>query len=535
MQEKTIKFLTEYREYRVWGRRWGFGSTLLEALCREKNFDVTEFLAKRDKYQCAVLLRAFGEKKIYWWLPWSKKFKDIVFDRKACRRALEYHKYSWFWRVILGLFTSILVHRQVLKWINIEYGGYMHRSNGQNDEGHLTTVQLTCNLKFVEGTLNLLGFPGLLQQLDDNLEMVRRNMKSKEEHEQFVSQINKRMLRLSVQIHPDRAIARGDSEEEIAAAQEKQTALNACRVLIKNASELFLKYTHIYFQYECYGRMKISSLSNTRTLNLLNFRFLMKLAKISNTKQEEVIANINKFLKASDNSLESFIARKSYGSSEDNFEQDVRNALYYLTSCITGCEILKKQCDEVRKQCIKDEELEEFLYGSILKISRENTEQLEQLYKLKKFAKDVLAKKVNIMVNMEEMDKYIVLPFAAYINALLICNNIPANQKLEEEDPSCWQVITQFFTTVQISMSRSQFSLSFGAKDQQEDCSKELASLISYLDTNKEGNMSKIINSITTIRYKLVQRFNSDNYKTITRESYMDESRGFAERVNSIC
>ncbi|HCE59377.1 MAG TPA: hypothetical protein DEQ74_00875, partial [Wolbachia sp.] len=171
MQEKTIKFLTEYRKYQVlW---WGFGPTLLEDLCREQEFDVTEFLTKKDKYQCAELLMAFGDRKKYWWWPWSKKITDTTFNKTARRRAFEYHQYSWFWQVILGLFTPVLLHRQVLKWINIEYGGYMYRSNGQTIIKSYLTIAADFNT--VGGTLKSLGFPGLLKQLDDSLELVRKN------------------------------------------------------------------------------------------------------------------------------------------------------------------------------------------------------------------------------------------------------------------------------------------------------------------------------------------------------------------------
>ncbi len=96
-QEKAINFLQENRRYQVlW---WGFGPTMLEVLCKEKGFDAKELLEKKSsrnaqvEKQCVELLEAWGEKKIHWWWPWSKKMKDIELDEKQCQRAKNYEKY----------------------------------------------------------------------------------------------------------------------------------------------------------------------------------------------------------------------------------------------------------------------------------------------------------------------------------------------------------------------------------------------------------------------------------------------------------
>lgn len=345
MQEETIKFLTEHKKYRVlW---WGFGPTLLEDLCRKKKFDVTEFLVKRDKYQCTELMIAFGERKIYWWWTWSKKIEDITFDEKSYRRVCEYHKYSWFWQIILGLFTPVLVHRKIVKWINIECkcGGYMlHRDNNHDNAGYLTEEQPTVDFNTVGGTLKSLGFPGLLKQLDDSLELVRKNMRTEEQHRQFVAEIDKKIKKSSLTVHSDK----------VNAGDDKQAALNACRVLIKNTDELFLGYIYIDFQYGWYSRMKINSLGNIKVLNKLNSKILLELSEMSKVKQEEIITNINEFLKASDNSLKSFVTSKFEKNSEGDFERHRSATLNYLTLCIKGHENLQKQCNNILRRCLEN-------------------------------------------------------------------------------------------------------------------------------------------------------------------------------------
>jgi len=536
MQEETIKFLTEYKKYQVlW---WGFGPTLLEDLCREKNFDVTELLAKKDKYQCAELLMAFGDRKKYWWWPWSKKITDTTFNKTTCRWAFEYHQYSWFWRVIFGLFTPVLLHRQVLKWINIKYGGYMYRSNNQTIIKSYLTIAADFNT--VGGTLKSLGFPELLQQLDDSLEMVRKHIKTEEQHRKFVAGIEREMNKLSLKIHPDRVMNRGGSARETAEADKKQTALNACKALITNTSEFFLDYIPADFKYECYNKMTINSLG---VINLLNVRFLAKLGPISRIKQEEIITYTHKFLQASRSSLEQFIASRSYEGHDSDmklcaFEQHRSDALHYLILCIKGYENLQEQCDNVRGECVEDAELQDFLYDSISDISCKNTEQLKQLYKLKEFADNAFQGKIGI-IEMRGMDEYMVWPFAMYIGALALCSNAPAGKK--SEDISClWWVVVQTFSffaslcnihsIIPTLLSSSFFSPSMMGT-QQENLNRLLINSASYLGAGEEINVNQVVDSIVTLSYKLAQKFNLDHYKPITVAFYLEESRELAERI----
>ncbi|GFY65184.1 uncharacterized protein TNIN_36861 [Trichonephila inaurata madagascariensis] len=242
-QEKAINFLQENRRYQVllW---WGFGPTIMRILCKEKGFDAKELLEKKSsrnaqvEKQCVELLEAWGEKKIHWWWPWSKKMKDIELDEKQCQRAKNYEKYFFLWRIILSLFTSVLVHRRILRCndLVVDYDieeGYMYKTKDsefrtpsleqKKEEGcmheHTTNSEFeVCNpeqkidvisnlrkkyntAKFttLEDALEAFGLPSLLQDLDNSLEMVRKNKESTEGHEKYINEkVYKRLKDLKV-------------------------------------------------------------------------------------------------------------------------------------------------------------------------------------------------------------------------------------------------------------------------------------------------------------------------------------------------
>ncbi|WP_250295882.1 hypothetical protein [Wolbachia endosymbiont of Oedothorax gibbosus] len=562
-QEKAIKFLTAYKKYRIlW---WGFGPTLLEDLCKEKKFDVKEFLDKKDKEQCIELLKAFSERKVYWWWPWSGKVKDIVIDSKQCQRAREYKNYSWFWKIVLGLFTSVLVHRQVLKWNStfVSCGGYMYKSDVQGKGPEVPTrplntpgnvIDLNGKFETVGDTLNSLGLSGLLQQLDDSLEKVRRNIESRDGHEQLVKKLDKKMQKLCLQVHPDKVRNRGGSEEEIAKAQERQAALSASRTVIKNISEHFLDLIHVDCKYEFYGKMKIGLLGNAKVLNRLNFKMLMELSTLSRIKQEEVIGNINKFLKASNASIESFINsyyEEDNKKAERDFEKNRNDALYHLRMCISGYEKLNNQLDEVKKECRKDEELNGLLYDSICKMSEDSAKQLKQLKGIETFTKVSLEGKFSV-VNPEGqgLDDYFVLPFATYVSALLICSMSRKGEKSLIN--RLWSFISSIFSSV---FSSEKCEGEEKQHEQGEDLYGEACCLMLYFnDKGKykekvKGILGKkddesisdndvkdhFIGIIIDIRESLAQKFKPDNY--IERggmKEHTEQLRELEKRVDNL-
>ncbi|VVC35008.1 Hypothetical protein CINCED_3A016923 [Cinara cedri] len=353
-------------------------------------------------------------------------------------------------------------------------------------------------------------------------------METAEQHRKFVAEIDKKMKKLSLKIHSDK----------VNAGDDKQAALNACRSLIKNASEFFLDYIHADFKYEHYNKMKINSLG---VINLLNVRFLAKLGPISRIKQEEIITYTHKFLKASRSSLEQFIKSRSCdGYSSDwaqyTFEQHRDDALNYLTSCIEGCEKFDSQCEEILEECRQDAKLHDLLYDSIFDMSYKNNKQLEQLYKLKEFANNALLGTIGI-IEMREMDEYMALPFAMYVGALALCSNAPEGKK--DDDISCiWWLVEKLFSCVpanmlfnvpSISFSSPFFSLDVGKKG--ENLNKVLINLASYLDVRKEISVSKFFDAIEIISNKLAENFDLNHYRPITVEFYLEESRELAERI----
>ncbi|GFQ75295.1 uncharacterized protein TNCT_479131 [Trichonephila clavata] len=71
------------------------------------------------------LLKLLGETPKYWWWPWSSKINEVTLTESQKERAEKYSSYSFLYRVILVLFTSVLTHRLILFQQN---GGYMKSS-----------------------------------------------------------------------------------------------------------------------------------------------------------------------------------------------------------------------------------------------------------------------------------------------------------------------------------------------------------------------------------------------------------------------
>ncbi|GFR06942.1 uncharacterized protein TNCT_499301 [Trichonephila clavata] len=482
-RKEAINSLAGQRKYRVlW---WGFGPTLLESLCKKKGFNAKKLLEDKFsegiKEQCITLLEAFGEEKLYWWWPWSGKVNDAQIDEKQCQRAREYGNYSWFWKIVFGLFTSVLIHCRVLQWNSLVtnyYGGCMFKKGSSEDrnqarnrsqevpttstnisdnlgdcmnrgEKDSESVNQTKNINQTTSTntsdnlnkgpdlmtlgdvLKLFGLPKLLQKLDVSLEEVRRHIKGKKEHEQRVKDADKEIRNLSLKYHPDRVQNRGGSDKEVAQAKEIQTALGTTRTVLNSLTKAFLEDLDIDYKYAFYAKIEISSLGNEDEVNKLNSGVLHKLVMLSEIKQEKIIARINKFLKASQCSVKSF----TEGNVGD-FEKNRRNALLYLSMCIDGYKKLVAEDDEVEKECKEDEKLERM--GSLIRrMARESSRQLNTLRELERFAEGSIKGRFQNFPAPENVDKYFVLPFVKYINVLLICSKVCSREKNESKES--WQ------------------------------------------------------------------------------------------------
>ncbi|APR98054.1 hypothetical protein [Wolbachia endosymbiont of Folsomia candida] len=127
-QDNIVAFLSNHRRYRIlW---WEFGPTLFEYLCKQKGLNAKELKQKnenREKLHKEYLkvLEAFGEMKAYWWWPWSSRVSEVILTESQKERAEKYASYSFLYRVVLVMFTSVLTHRSILFQHN---GGYMKRN-----------------------------------------------------------------------------------------------------------------------------------------------------------------------------------------------------------------------------------------------------------------------------------------------------------------------------------------------------------------------------------------------------------------------
>ncbi|GFR13610.1 uncharacterized protein TNCT_445001 [Trichonephila clavata] len=369
---------------------------MLEVLCKEKGFDAKElFSSKSNKSekieeQCVELLEVWGEKKIHWWWPWSKKMKDIELDEKQLQRARNYKKYSFFWKIIFSLFTSILIHRRALKRddlisyytrgdsmpnANISYG----KENGVSRSSETTmnlekekgASQGSGNLEHVGNivpggalvgynialdflslgsrrfdscilsdatlgdALKLLNLPNLLENLDNDLEIVKRKEKNKAEHEKYFNQeVNDKFKKLSRKYHPDQIQKKGGSSEDVTRATEMQQGVNLVWKVLKMLHSNFINNNFLSnqdFKYSTCSKVEVSILSNEERLRSINNKVLIELCWLSRIKHEEIIPNLNEFLKLGQSSIQNFLSNDG-----SNFAQERRQALIYFKKYLSG-------------------------------------------------------------------------------------------------------------------------------------------------------------------------------------------------------
>ena len=107
--------------------------------------------------------------------------------------------YTWFWKIVFGLLIPVLIH-----------------------------VDSTCDV------LKLFRLPNILQELDSSLEEIRRHIKHKEQHEDYLKGVDKNIQKLSLKYHPDKVKSRGGFDEELAQVEKMQTILNAPRSVLNS-------------------------------------------------------------------------------------------------------------------------------------------------------------------------------------------------------------------------------------------------------------------------------------------------------------
>ncbi|XP_025405782.1 CAP-Gly domain-containing linker protein 1-like, partial [Sipha flava] len=245
MQQKSIvDFLLSQKRYRVlW---WSFGPTIFEYLCKQKDFNAKELLEKHKnnvvlEKESLALLAALGEIKAYWWWPWSATVKEVVLSESQKERAEKYPSYFFLHRVVLVIFTSVLIHRIVFFQ---QSGGYMNRNQQFNDSEESSAVQIGQHLPEASGNLaaqddqkqlniqhlsflgsamvynvelewalHLMGFSSqTLSELDKSLARVREANYSKEAMEEYAASFKEiftdKYRELARKVHSDKQDAR---------------------------------------------------------------------------------------------------------------------------------------------------------------------------------------------------------------------------------------------------------------------------------------------------------------------------------------
>ncbi len=283
----------------------------------------------------------------------------------------------------------------------------------------------------LEEALEVFEYPSLLKDLDNSLEMARKGEKTKEQHEQYCNDLDKKLQRRSLQYHSDRIMNKGGTEAEIAAAEETQKVLNAVRTVIKSLNKHFCEDIDVEYRYSFYAKIAVSLLHNDKELEQVSFKILTKLSGLAEIKQEGIIANINAFLKSSQASIENFIANNL-----DEFRREKDRAICCLGSCVRRYDEFVKELKLIEKDCCKDQELES-MRSSIIEMLKEAQDQANTLKKLEEFSmKQSQRKWQPFKLNSEEkVDKYFILPFIEYVNVLLMCSDVQRKEINERSLP----------------------------------------------------------------------------------------------------
>ncbi len=283
----------------------------------------------------------------------------------------------------------------------------------------------TAKFTTLEDALEAFGLPSLLQDLDNNLEMVRKNKESTEGHEKYINEkVYKRLKDLSRKYyHPDKIQQEGGSEEDITKAKELFQVLDSVKAIIGKLHESVLE--DVSFRYSFYSKMEVSLLGNAQELEQLNFKILVELCRLSDIRQGKLVPNINKFLKFSQSSMEKFIK-----DDQDSFIEERNKALACCSLYVDDYESLIEKLKSVKRGCETDKDLS-YIEPSIDKMLSGSGVQLNILKQLKKLSRDLTQGKLQPFraKNYKDADEYFVLPFVEYINALLMCSKVCAKEK----------------------------------------------------------------------------------------------------------
>ncbi|MFP3015792.1 MAG: hypothetical protein ACEY3B_05870 [Wolbachia sp.] len=355
-QNNIVRRFSEHRKYRV--LLWEFGPTLFEHLCKQKGFDSKVLLQKNkdgevSKNECLMLLEAFGEMKVYWWWPWSKKIKDVELTKEQWERAINYDSYSFLQRLVLSVFTNVIVHQ----WHIVQYG-YICNYQQLTKEGCMLNV----GKKVLGGVATALGVENttlgagvtmgiagiiaagssyltgrhtaevgtlaiadkfssliravilsnnidndsnatlnealesfelkwLLMNLDISLKDVEAGKKSKEEHNRYAKDRINDVKRLSLKYHPD-------VQAGIQNANSMQQKINAILKALNNVHDYVMKEKQGYgYIYRLFGEISVNLINSGQDLfKIINIAACNKLHYIAYWEEGRLMESRNQYL-----------------------------------------------------------------------------------------------------------------------------------------------------------------------------------------------------------------------------------------------
>ncbi len=345
-QNNVTQFLSSHRKYRIlW---WEFGPTMLEHLCKKEGLNAKELKQKNENHEnleeeTLRLLQAFGEVKAYWWWAWSKKIKEVKMSEKQERRAIEYARYSFLWRLILALFTDAVVHQFRIVQYGYTYNYEQLKGGGMIGEGiHIassvkdrlvngasyitSTIASTASTAYtriygstetkqalqkgreslikelykvddnggmrLDEALKTLKLEWLLTYLDCSLIRVEKGKKPKDRHEQyFKEQVNQAFRRLSVIHHPDKSGSNGDAQKMINDVWHTMRKIHRYAMQERRANE---KYGHIY---RLFGEIPISVINGDQDISeVVNIAACSKLYDLAYWEEGELMQVRNNYL-----------------------------------------------------------------------------------------------------------------------------------------------------------------------------------------------------------------------------------------------
>ncbi|WP_341810577.1 hypothetical protein [Wolbachia endosymbiont (group A) of Campoletis raptor] len=355
-QNNIIRRFSEHRKYRV--LLWEFGPSLFEYLCKQKGFDSKVLLQKNKNGEVSeneylMLLEAFGEMRVYWWWPWSKKIKDVELTKEQCERAINYDSYSFLQRLVLSVFTNVIVHQ----WYIVKYG-YVYNYQQLTKEGCMLNVgkkvlggvatalgventtlgagvtmgiagiiaagssYLTGRNTAEVGTLaitdkfsNLIRsvilsndiyndsnttlnealesfeLKWLLMNLDISLKDVEAGKKSKEEHNRDAKDRINDVKRLSLKYHPD-------VQTGIQNTNSMQQRINAVLKALNNVHDYVMKEKQGYgYIYRLFGEISVNLINSGQDLfKIINIAACNKLHYIAYWEEGRLMESRNQYL-----------------------------------------------------------------------------------------------------------------------------------------------------------------------------------------------------------------------------------------------